>query len=146
MPRDAGDIWDGMGGPIIITAAGTERMGAFGIESATPTNLSDIVIQDNALNRNGTRVSWQAGNGETIAVRVQVSNRFFVCESADDGDITLPAAAFNWLPNDARSAGVRVSRIMKSTIASMPPEGAIDIVLERRWIPDADRGVIDFAR
>ena len=78
-------------------------------------------------------------------MRVQVSNRFFVCESADDGDITLPAAALIGCPT-MHVVRACVSRIMKSTIASMPPEGAIDIVLERRWIPDADRGVIDFAR
>jgi hypothetical protein len=93
LPRNALDIWDGMGSPMTISATGMGRMGAFETEVVSPQNLEMVAVLGGGLNRGGTTFSWAAGNGQAIVVRLRVNNKNIACISEDDGSIDIPAAA-----------------------------------------------------
>jgi hypothetical protein len=146
IPMNAGDLWDGLGTAVTISTVGTNRMGAMNVEITSPENLSMVAVTGGLLDREATTFTWAPGNGHVITVQLRVNNKSVACISEDDGEIQIPAAAFAWLGAEAREAGVRVSRMMTVVAESLEPMGAVNVVLERRWVPDANSGTIGFAQ
>jgi len=136
LSQDVVDVWAGAGEPISIEAAGGPRLGSFSAMVPSPQNLSGVVVgEQNQLNRAGTTITWDAAQGGYVSVRIQTGERIVLCRSPDDGQIEIPAEAFNHLSADAQRAGVRVSRFVTQTVLSEEPVAAVTIMLERRWIP-----------
>jgi len=131
------DFWDGEGTVVNLDIAGSDRVGALATgDMASPLNITDMSpAPDGTLSRGGDAITWTPGNGTTVVVEILGGgvNERILCESDDDGEIEVPAAAFAWLPaeNPASNWRINLTRRVEFQGETAAPETEVTVRLER---------------
>ncbi|MCB9543102.1 MAG: hypothetical protein H6703_11720, partial [Myxococcales bacterium] len=129
------DIW-APGGSLSISARGTDDFGGFATMVAGPADIvgvSPSTAEEGALGRGGSTVSWTAGGGDAIEIRVRAGgvNSVIECVTLDDGEMLIPAAAFGWLPAQVAMATLEIRRVNMVEVETAAPVGTVTVALER---------------
>jgi hypothetical protein len=78
-------------------------------------------------------ISWDEGGGDAIEIRVRASGvtQVIECLTLDDGEMTIPAAAFAWLPAGVVAATMEMRRVNTSEVMTAAPVGRVVVAAER---------------